>query len=52
LKLNDHWGPFQPRPFYDSMNLWTLLPRFTAVEVFNDVSLRQILAEDVKDMRT
>ena len=19
LKLNDHWGPFQPRPFYDSM---------------------------------
>jgi len=20
LKLNDHCGPFQPRPFYDSMN--------------------------------
>ena len=19
LKLNDHYGPFQPRPFYDSM---------------------------------
>ena len=22
LKLDDHWGPFQPRPFYDSMILW------------------------------
>ena len=21
LKLNDHCGPFQPRPFYDSMNV-------------------------------
>jgi len=21
LKLHDHCGPFQPRPFYDSMNL-------------------------------
>jgi len=21
LKLGDHCGPFQPRPFYDSMNL-------------------------------
>ena len=21
LKLDDLWGPFQPRPFYDSMNL-------------------------------
>ena len=21
LKLNDHYGPFQPRPFYDSMVL-------------------------------
>jgi len=21
LKLDDHCGPFQPRPFYDSMNL-------------------------------
>jgi len=21
LKLNDHCGPFQPRPFYDSMIL-------------------------------
>ena len=20
LKLNDHYGPFQPRPFYDSIN--------------------------------
>jgi len=20
LKLNEHCGPFQPRPFYDSMN--------------------------------
>jgi len=19
LKLDDHWGPFQPRPFYNSM---------------------------------
>jgi len=23
LKLNDHCGPFQPRPFYDSMK-WEL----------------------------
>ena len=22
LKLGDHCGPFQPRPFYDSMVLW------------------------------
>jgi len=22
LKLDDHYGPFQPRPFYDSMILW------------------------------
>ena len=22
LKLNDHCGPFQPRPFYDSVILW------------------------------
>ena len=22
LKLNDHYGPFQPRPFHDSMILW------------------------------
>ena len=21
LKLNDHYGPFQPRPFYDSMKM-------------------------------
>ena len=21
LELNDHCGPFQPRPFYDSMNI-------------------------------
>ena len=25
LKLDDHCGPFQPRPFYDSMILLTLL---------------------------
>jgi len=22
LKLDDHCGPFQPRPFYDSMIYW------------------------------
>ena len=22
LKLDDHCGPFQPRPFYDSVMLW------------------------------
>ena len=22
LKLDDHYGPFQPRPFYDSMILY------------------------------
>ena len=24
LKLDDHYGPFQPWPFYDSMILWIL----------------------------
>ena len=24
LKLDDHCGPFQARPFYDSMILWSL----------------------------
>jgi len=25
LKLDDHCGPFQPRPFYDSLSLWSVL---------------------------
>jgi len=25
LKLGDHCGPFQPRPFYDSMNIKSFL---------------------------
>jgi len=24
LKLDDLWGPFQPRPFYDSVILWLI----------------------------
>ena len=36
LKLDDHCGPFQPRPFYDSMNT---LPGF---EVLCRRNIRQI----------
>jgi len=34
LKLDDHWGPFQPRPFYDCMIFSTLLQ--CAIEGFSD----------------
>jgi len=34
LKLDDHYGPFQPRLFYDSMKLlgnWACQPSFTLI---------------------
>ena len=31
LKLDDHCGPFQPRPFYDSMKCHQFLENVTAL---------------------
>ena len=34
LGLDEHCGPFQPRPFYDSMNFMTLQCCTSTVETF------------------
>jgi len=33
LKFDDHYGPFQPRPFYDSMISWVTDERVLLVEI-------------------
>jgi len=44
LNLDDHCGPFQPRPFYDSMigSLRSLLGEFTVNQDENKQTNRQI----------
>ena len=34
LKLDDHCGPFQPRPFYDSMKLYPFLWKIIQIKKF------------------
>jgi len=38
LKLGHHCGPFQPRPFYDSMILISALHSFSLLEVKSFIS--------------
>ena len=43
LKLDDHCGPLQPRPFYDSMTLWFLeMYEAASVTAFITVSQHHI----------
>jgi len=40
LKLNDHCDPSQPRPFYDSMILWTRPLSISRKALFTDRGTR------------
>ena len=37
LKLDEHCGPFQPRPFYDSMIYYILNGKCILFEVFTEM---------------
>ena len=46
LDLDDHWGPFQPKPFYDSVILWFYDPIPSEQPSFGRGRWKQLLPRD------